>query len=1248
MNQKEKINYFNFTGCTQDQRYSKALESGYVKIDERSFTDNLVYSLGLSKLFNYYNHENKPAGDWSEFLTDEAVILAAISFIKPAELEEEFKKMAHRAVIFNNPVKKLKYLEKCFIKVYELANKIDTWFANLKNIEDFQQEEVQFRNEISNIVETKLAGVLKKFKSFVLAAPSEHTIGLDLNLDFEKFSFIWELSEIEASSVIYEGKTIQEKINSSADALQSIFQLLYESVIYLRQKAYQSLEDSLQRDNHYPEVALLLSFLKLYEYPKQNLNQLSLKYLDYYYRNILRQSERYAVNDKTYLSIVLDKEAYEAKIPKGAKFLAGTDKEGNNVYYEADEEVLVNKAQISKLQNVFIASKSANIKGESIIRVNNIYRSELPVVNWSEKPTFNKRMSYPTFGEDQEGRGKNDTTMEFASMGIALASPALLLSEGKRELTLNIQLKQHSYEALEEKIKDIGKELECSFKEAIAKSLLDSLKIKITTNQGWMDVNSNIVTIDKPTHSLLIKFDIEPDQPSIIPIDSNIHNDNIQTPYPVLKLILNNESYFYPYSLLNHAEIDQVIINTKVSGMRKLLLHNNVGPVNADSPFYPFGPVPKVGSFLVIGNNEVFQKQLDDLKINMEWFDAPQDPHGFKDYYKDYKIGVDNRSYEVSVSVLDGGRWIPEDQDQKQRVKLFRTVDDPEKEEPSVKARVARETSFKNIRMDLIHQAPNYNEVNQEPSYNSMSKRGFLKMELTAPEHAFGHAVYPAIVSDITLENSKSGFLKGKSKKPLPKQAFTPQVKSISLDYESTATISMRENFQANDGNSSNGELFHLHPFGHSKVFPNKSVKNVFVVPPYNMQGELYMGLTDVRPPQVVSVLFEMLDEFNISSEEEPPVLEWAYLANNQWTNLKPSNVLRDDTNSFLKTGIIKIELPENINRNNTILDDRYFWLKVSVKENIEVASRNLSVASQVTTATLVGTERLYNSNYLDEPLPRYSIQRPLKSIKGVRSVIQPLPSFGGLSRENEKSFQARTGERLKHRKRAVTAWDYERLILDRYNQIEKAVCLPNMTSNNLDAPGNVLIVVSPFPSSVLNSKEPKASSELLFDIKSFIQKHASPFTKIEVRNPSYERIRIICSVKFTGTHNHGYYIQQLNEDINKYLAGNIGNATVGNQMDKVIYCSDIITYLRTLSYVDYITRFSMVQAARNITGKYVLIDTAEEGEDKAGLKATKPWSVLVPADQHQFAILSSKSDEDSGQAGIDYLELGNDFIING
>jgi hypothetical protein len=1245
MSELNKINYLNYTGCSQQNRYSRALNPDYIKIDERSFTDNLVYSLGLSKLLNYYDLQNLPDGDWSEFLTDEAVILAAISFIKPADFEAKFKNNVSKAISFHKPDKKLKYLKFCFEEIYLVARKIDTWYQHLKNVEDFQQSDLQIRNEISNIVETKLKNGLQKFYSFVLAANQKDTIHTTFSFDFDFFSFIWGLSRVKPSTAIYNGKTLQERINSAAEALQNIFQLFYESVIYLKQKALSNLDYSLNQDNHYPEVALLLTFLKLYEYPQANINKLTSRYLDYYYRKVLRQSERNAKNDSSFLTFVLDKEAHDAVVPKGSKFIAGTDKDGKNVFYENSEEIVLNKARVTKMMNLFVAKKAINVEGEFIERVSNFYKSSIPVINWSEKPTFSKRMSYPTFGEDQEGLGDFDLTMEHARLGMAISSPALLLSEGKRELTIRIQLKEESFNHLDLQLQKIAKELACSFKEAIAKSLLDSLIISLTSSEGWLRVKNNIVTIEKGTKSILIKFDVDPDKPSIVAFDNKLHGEELISDFPVMKLILNNESYIYPYSLLSDVEIEQVIIHSKVLGVKDLLLHNNVGAVNANSPFYPFGPVPRVGSFLVIGNNEIFQKQLEDLKINLEWFELPQDTNGFKDYYKDYKLDVNNASYEVSMSILDGGKWKPEASDEKQRLKLFRSVDNPKGSIPSLKERLVQETRFNNIDMDLIKLSPDYKSIKNKEQYTSMSKRGFLKLELINPVHAFGHDVYPAIVSDITLENSKSGFLKGKTKKDLPRPAFTPQVRSISVDYESITVISVKENFTADEEKTS-GRIFHLHPYGSTTVFPNKSVKQLNVVPSYEVQGELYLGLTDVKPPQQVSILFEMLDEFNISSEEEPPVLEWSYLANNKWTHLKPSSILRDDTNNFLKTGIVIISLPDAINLENTILPNDLFWLKVSVKNNIEVASRNLSIATQVGTVSLLGNEKLHKSDYLDKPIPRYQIQRSVKTIKGVRSVIQPLPSFGGISYEKEREFQARTGERLKHRNRAITAWDFERLILEKYKQIEKVICLPNMTSNSLDAPGNVLLVVSPFAESVLNSKEPKASSELLFDIKSFIQKHSSPFARIEVRNPSYERIRIICSVQFSGKHNHGFYIQKLNEHINQYLSGNIGSVSLGTQMDKVIYCSDVITYLRTLPYVEYITSFSMVQAARNITGNYELIDTAEEGEGKGGLKATKPWSVLVPADQHQFTILTDKHDEDSSQAGINNLELGNDFII--
>jgi hypothetical protein len=687
-------------------------------------------------------------------------------------LKRNLKNTLIKQYHFNNPTKKTKYLKECFYEVYSVALKIDKWFKNLKYVEDFQQTEVSFRNEISNIVETKLSKGLQKFKSFVLAASSKETINLQLDFDFDIFSFIWELNNVKPSDVIYQGKNTQEKVNTAAEALQDIFQLFYESVIYLRQKALYDLEDSLDQDNHFPEVALLLTFLKLFEHPQKNINQLTYKYLNYYYREILQQKERSAINDKTYLKFILDKEAVEAKVSKGAKFIAGTDKDKNDVYYSVDEDVVINKANLSKLKNLFVASKKLNIDGELIERVNNIYSSELPVINWSEKPALNKRMSYPTFGEDQEGRGDNDLTMSPASVGIAVSSPALFLSEGKRELTIKLQLKKDSYKQLVTKIKNIGKELSCSFKEAIAKSLLDSLKIYVTTSDGWFNVKTNIVTIEEKTHSLVVKFDFEPSYPSIIPVDKELHEEKISSPYPLVKFIFNNDSYIYSYSLLTDAEIEQVVINTKVSEMKKLLLHNNVGAVDANSPFYPFGPVPKAGSFLVIGNNEVFQKQLDNLKINLEWLEVPHEAHGFKEYYQDYKMGVDNTSYEVSMSILKGGKWLPDLPEEKQKLKMFRSEDKPDANVPTVNAKVFYKTSFDNIRMDLIHQAPNYAAIKEKPVYDSMSKRGFVKLELTSPIYAFGHSVYPAIVSDITLENSKSGFLKGKNQKGFTKTSI--------------------------------------------------------------------------------------------------------------------------------------------------------------------------------------------------------------------------------------------------------------------------------------------------------------------------------------------------------------------------------------------------------------------------------------------------------------------------------------------
>ncbi|NJL14400.1 MAG: hypothetical protein HC913_16260 [Microscillaceae bacterium] len=85
---------------------------------------------------------------------------------------------------------------------------------------------------------------------------------------------------------------------------------------------------------------------------------------------------------------------------------------------------------------------------------------------------------------------------------------------------------------------------------------------------------------------------------------------------------------------------------------------------------------------------------------------------------------------------------------------------------------------------------------------------------------------------------------------------------------------------------------------------------------------------------------------------------------------------------------------------------------------------------------------------------------------------------------------------------------------------------------------------------------------------------------------------------------------------------------------------------MRTLPYVEFITKFSMIQIANETEGRFTLLDTAREGGTKSFLQATKPWSALVPAEEHQITLIDAREEIKSAQAGIADLELGREFIV--
>ncbi len=1237
---------------SQDSRLFEGLSFDYVKLDERSLEDLLLFVANFSKLINFYDTNNRVDGDWSDFLNDEIIVLATIKQVDPIRAENRFRKILDKANYFKRKQKKFQYLKLCFEEIHYLASLFEHWLMELKAVENFANIQVNVRDDIFNAISTKLAPALQKLKAYDFLAGHEDALDQKIGLQYDHFSFFWELDKEVNYSVesVFAGNTLKEKVASLTFRLDGIFQAFYETLMYFKKKADDYIKQSFSNDTHYPEIALLISFLKLYGVAQDTLNGLSKKYVDFYYQTVLQQGRKDPLKDHLFLTFDINSNTPFSNVKSGEMVIAGEYDNGESILYEIDAPIQVNRAKVNTLKNIFVDKRFLNIRGIPRKLITNILSSDIPLEDVTPSAETLIEKSHPTFGESQMYKSVYEKTMRDAEVGFVIASPSFLLSEGKREVSIVFEFNKDSYKNLNRYLTDISYATEDTEEEVFIKSFIDAFLIYVTGEESWHPISKYVVTRNQEKAQLILRFDLEPSEPAWVNYNSELHTGNFKATLPLVKIVLNGNSYIYGYSLLDALELDQINIETTVSEVKDLLLYNQDGELSAANPFYPFGAQPSKGGYLIIGKSEIFQKPLDDLQINIEWFNLPEDKSGFHSYYESYGLEIDNNVFETKLSILNNGRWYPEEQEKRQLFKLFRTEEEGVKpNEPQPQGKLAEETNFDNIDISLIKLPPNYRDINDNLSYDNTTSRGFVKVELTNPPEAFGHRVYPAVVSDIAMQNAsggivgniKKGITQSKPQK-MPNIPFAPQAERLTLSYSSSSAITLHERSQKNE-DSSRGQFYHIYPFGDKLVYPDSSKQITPLLPEFNFEGTLLIGFTNLNPPQTVSLMFDMAEGFTISSEEEPPVIEWSYLVNDEWQVLSPSKILKDETNGFINTGIILVELPYGIQRGNTILDGDLFWLRISVIKNIETVSRMRNISTQVTTATLMDNDKM--DEHLEQALPPFTVTRAYGNIRGVQNISQPLESFGGQTQEKEEKFYTRVSERLNHKQRAISAWDYERLILEKFPLVYKATCLPNMSSKNVDAPGSVLLVVVPKNKSK-ESLEPKASSELLYDIKSYLQKYTSPFTQLEIRNPAYERVKIICEVKLAEGYNYGFYIQKLNEELNKYLIGGMLASQETVELGGKINISDVLSFMRTLPYVDFITKFSMIQVAQDFLGKFVLLDTARAGDEKSFLKATKPWSVLIPSEDHQITILNERDEITPSQAGIDDLELGSDFII--
>jgi hypothetical protein len=405
----------------------------------------------------------------------------------------------------------------------------------------------------------------------------------------------------------------------------------------------------------------------------------------------------------------------------------------------------------------------------------------------------------------------------------------------------------------------------------------------------------------------------------------------------------------------------------------------------------------------------------------------------------------------------------------------------------------------------------------------------------------------------------------------IPNEPWTPVMKSISLDYTATAT-------------AANIDLIHLYPYD-GTFKPEELEQGAMLFPSFCDEGSFYIGLEALVPGSNLSMLLQFAEATaDTESGIEKPV--WYYLENNRWKQMREGfEILQDETHGLTTSGIVKFSIPGNITKNNTILPGELYWLRVSVPCNTVSVSELTGIHAQAVKVSFTNEER-NDKLRLDTALPAGSISKLRDADPSVSKILQPYDAFGGRQPENEGHFYVRVSELLRHKNRAIQKFDYERLVLEHFPSVYKTKCINHTYGLNAHkyvndftiAPGYVLVAVIPDMTKLKasGSLEPKVPVSMIEEIEVTLKKITSPFVRLKVMNPRYEKVNLCIRVKLLAGKDEVYYKEKLNLDIRNFLApwaiGEFEKLSFGQP----VYRSDIIKFLETREYVDYIIDLHM------------------------------------------------------------------------
>lgn len=952
-----------------------------------------------------------------------------------------------------------------------------------------------------------------------------------------------------------------------------------------------------------PSAALLTVFIENLHIITQKFNERWAELPFLYINDILRVKDQEPLPYRLWVGFTKNVQD-TLTISKGRKFTLNCPGNDDPVILELKDDIELGNVSVKKICSVLYNKQRNLYPAARLGYVTSLEIKDLLTGSKSRNSMF---------------AGKKDMS-NAKSPGLIISSPELLLREGKRSVTMRLETESTALTDLIERLVD-GQYAPFTdmTRETIFHKLLDNIfHITISTAHGWNAIDN--VTVKKGDirdNTIIVKMFLPEDFPPTEGCATGTHG--ISSRFPAIKIHLNLDAWLYPYSWIKNFMLKRAVIETRVYGVSSILVYNELGRIDNSKPFAPFGTNTERGAWMALGNYEMAVKNSLSFDLNIQWEQLPDNNSGLYGHYLQYGENIDNSSFKTEVKYLSDYQWHSDPE--QPLLPLFGSVPPAADGSPLKEAPLSKESVLRNI---SLRKMPRTNIEEQAFDYNINMKTGFANIILSEPPIGFGEKRYRELFTEMIIKKSLKKT--GTSQIPAP---IVPLVERLTIDYNAFDKIDLRS-----CRNNKQAAIWHIYPMGIKKIYPNNENRSVPLIYAAEEDASLAIGLDNINGGEHIKLYFEFAPMSKKIGAGSYPVVRWYWGNGYSWSPIPDDVLIDDSTRNLCMNGCIELRLPDK-----TVLtpaaEEGLLWLKAAVTHGHQHIPELVRV--HVNAAELVITDATDDAiSSIQDNTEQCSIE-PLKNIPGLKSVEQISAIHDGRSKESGLNKLMRVSEYVTHRGKAVTARDFELLVMEAFPEVAKIKCL---TAPSPDGTNSRNITLAGIPTQAKETKKgwrPKLPSSLMLKIGQHLKEHCSAYVSgIEVINPYYEEIMIRCDLTFKRSYSLGSCRSMLREACNRLIAPwqeVKGVPSFGQELSMDETLKTIISQ----EYVDKVDRLNIIRISRS-PGKGFTTDEYLDHNDI--VSPGMPHSVFVPAAEHLFIC------DGMDRFGLGEMTVGHTLVI--